>query len=109
MSAGVVRRRHAGETAPVHCPLCAARIEDSRTRCAACPAGIACESICCPRCGYRFVDRSLTFDFFRGLILRIRSGIGRDGGGIGGAGGGRSGARGVASGNDRTGREDERP
>ncbi|HZI93043.1 MAG TPA: hypothetical protein VFE84_02265 [Patescibacteria group bacterium] len=46
------------------CPLCGAMVTEDQAACGACPVSKVtgraqgCGVLCCPRCGYRFVERS---------------------------------------------------
>jgi hypothetical protein len=43
------------------CPMCGARVSQDQTACGGCPMsrfGHDCTVLCCPRCGYQFVERS---------------------------------------------------
>jgi hypothetical protein len=52
-AAAVATRTH-------RCPLCTHAFDDGREKCSACPMHTGCATICCPNCGYSFVDRSAT-------------------------------------------------
>lgn len=67
------------------CPLCGWGFSEAEGAgsCGRCPLGAHCETICCPRCGYSFVERSATLGLLsrmahstRGLIHRLRRGAG---------------------------------
>lgn len=68
-------------TAPEHdCPLCGLHFAEGAVHCGGCPLNASCGTICCPRCGYEYVDRSATVDLFhrglhvmRGWLRRMRS------------------------------------
>lgn len=49
----------------VSCPLCGARFEAQAACVAGCPMSRYCSTLCCPACGYRFVDES------RSLLARV--------------------------------------
>lgn len=62
------------------CPLCGLTFTGAQGAgsCMGCPLGAHCETICCPRCGYSFVERSATLGFLnrmfhstRGLFHRL--------------------------------------
>jgi NMD protein affecting ribosome stability and mRNA decay len=46
------------------CPLCGARVSEDGSVCEGCPVAMVthaprhCGVLCCPRCGYQFVERS---------------------------------------------------
>lgn len=50
--------------------MCAAPAADMREACGGCPLARGCAAVCCPRCGYQFVERSATID----LLLRMWGG-----------------------------------
>ena len=54
------------------CPLCGAKASFGSSACAVCPLGSRCEVLCCPNCGYEFVEKSVVYDFFQGLFRRLR-------------------------------------
>jgi hypothetical protein len=65
---------------PRICPLCGARASFGSSSCAVCPMGSRCDVLCCPNCGYEFVEKSVVYDFLQGLFRRLRkrlSGTGR--------------------------------
>jgi hypothetical protein len=45
-------------TGTIACPLCGTLVEPGRDACRSCPVGPNCTVLCCPGCGYRFVERS---------------------------------------------------
>ena len=60
-----------GPAAPHHdCPLCGCDFEEGAAHCGGCPLNQACGTVCCPRCGYEFVDRSATVDWLRRMARR---------------------------------------
>ena len=61
----------AGNDAPLSCPFCGAAVSSVTTSCTSCPMNTGCGSLCCPRCGYRFVERSAVWDGVAGLLRRI--------------------------------------
>jgi uncharacterized C2H2 Zn-finger protein len=43
----------------LRCPLCGQRFaRDEAKKCSACPVRGGCKLLCCPRCGYGFVEES---------------------------------------------------
>ena len=68
--------------APQICPMCGAAVGAGAEACESCPISSGCEVLCCPRCGYRFVERSVIWEFFRSLASRFsgRRASGRTGG-----------------------------
>ena len=42
------------------CPLCGLHFAEGAAHCGGCPMNAACKTICCPRCGYEYVDHSAT-------------------------------------------------
>ncbi len=62
-----------GRSAPVHrCPLCGGRFAEEE-HCSICPMTSYCHTLCCPNCGYSFVERSSVIDFSRRVVAGIRS------------------------------------
>jgi hypothetical protein len=58
------------------CPLCGNRFEEGEnTACSACPMGKECGTICCPNCGYQFVERSWIVDTWRSFRQAVISGV----------------------------------
>jgi len=57
---------------PVTCPLCGTRFDRSAGCTSACPMSSHCITLCCPDCGYRFVDehRSMLARFIERLLPR---------------------------------------
>lgn len=49
------------------CPICGERVEEGGAACGACPMGRGCGLLCCPRCGYRFAERSASWDLLSRL------------------------------------------
>jgi len=60
---------------PRTCPLCGAKASFGSSSCAVCPMGSRCEVLCCPNCGYEFVEKSVVYDFFQALFRRLRRGL----------------------------------
>ena len=54
------------------CPLCQHRFEQAEAGCSRCPLSTNCHVICCPNCGYQFVEHSSIVEFFRRLTARWR-------------------------------------
>ncbi len=56
------------------CPLCGGRIKDSseNEHCPTCPVAKHCKILCCPNCGYEFVEDSALVSGVAGLIRRLR-------------------------------------
>lgn len=59
---------------PRVCPLCGKSIETSsdREHCPSCPVAKQCKILCCPHCGYEFVEDSALVSGLTGLIRRLR-------------------------------------
>jgi Fe2+ transport system protein B len=58
------------------CPLCSFRFTSREQSCLpVCPLSSGCMSVCCPRCGYHFVDeeRSWVIRGLRQLLQKVRS------------------------------------
>jgi hypothetical protein len=53
------------------CPLCGSLVEEGASPCDGCPIAHGCGVLCCPRCGYRCVERSWTLDLLSGLLRRL--------------------------------------
>ncbi|HET9480648.1 MAG TPA: hypothetical protein VFP98_02740 [Candidatus Polarisedimenticolia bacterium] len=66
--------RAVGGDIPAICPLCGASVGSGAADCAACPLAHGCSTLCCPRCGYRFVERSATLEFLARVWRRARPG-----------------------------------
>lgn len=49
------------------CPLCQHKFE-GRTACHGCGMMAGCQLICCPQCGYEFVESSKTVSFFKEML-----------------------------------------
>jgi hypothetical protein len=54
------------------CPMCAAPAADMHEACAGCPLARGCTVMCCPRCGYQFVERSATIHLLLTLWGSVR-------------------------------------
>jgi hypothetical protein len=81
--APVLRREPA--TAVEHrCPLCGGTFAEE-THCGVCPMTSYCRTLCCPNCGYSFVESSSVVDLVRRVVARLRG----EGKGDRGTGGGR--------------------
>jgi hypothetical protein len=64
----------ASAAAPRVCPLCGGKIKDSseNEHCPSCPVAKHCKILCCPHCGYEFVEDSAIVSGITGLIRRLR-------------------------------------
>ena len=72
MNAGTAAGRLEPPTALEHrCPLCGAGFAEEE-HCSSCPMTSYCHTLCCPNCGYSFVERSSIVDFVRRLARRWR-------------------------------------
>ncbi len=60
------------------CPLCGLKFRQGVEHCVACPARSACEVVCCPRCGYQFVERSALIEWIERWWHRLRRAAGKD-------------------------------
>jgi predicted Zn-ribbon and HTH transcriptional regulator len=52
------------------CSLCGYEFNKDqmeKTKCSACPEFMGCELLCCPNCGYRFVEESKIVNILRRL------------------------------------------
>ena len=49
------------------CGLCGLRFTHGDRVCAACPIGVGCDLVRCPRCGYQFPRGSRTVEWLRRL------------------------------------------
>ena len=59
----------------INCPLCGyAFSREESDRCAVCPVNRNCGLICCPGCGYRFVEDSWIVGKWRDLKCMFKSG-----------------------------------
>lgn len=59
-------------TAVLHrCPLCGGTFAEEQ-HCAICPMTRYCHTLCCPNCGYSYVERSSLVDLVRHLVARLR-------------------------------------
>jgi len=55
------------------CPLCGGAVPTDRSRCAGrCPMAGACRILCCPHCGYGFVEDSTVATGIGRLMQRLR-------------------------------------
>jgi len=80
VNAGAEAPRLEPPTAVDHrCPLCGAGFAETQ-HCSACPMTAYCHTLCCPNCGYSFVERSSLVDFVRRLARSWRGRPGRGGG-----------------------------
>jgi hypothetical protein len=61
------------------CPLCGGKIKDAseNEHCPSCPVAKHCKILCCPHCGYEFVEDSALVSGLTGLFRRLRGRIGR--------------------------------
>jgi hypothetical protein len=69
VSAAPVLRREPETAADHRCPLCGGGFAEQH-HCSVCPLSARCHILCCPHCGYSFVERSGVVDFFRRLFRR---------------------------------------
>lgn len=51
------------------CPLCGGTFAEEQ-HCSVCPLATHCHILCCPHCGYSFVEKSGLVDFVRRLLGR---------------------------------------
>lgn len=57
------------------CPLCGNHFdEEDSGACVACPLNRNCGTICCPNCGYQFIERSWLVDRWRAFKHTLTSG-----------------------------------
>ena len=55
------------------CPLCGYRFAQGVEVCGSCGIGAGgCETVGCPHCGYAFPTGSVTVNWFRRLVRRLR-------------------------------------
>ena len=55
------------------CPLCGGTIPADRSRCGGgCPMAMNCRILCCPHCGYGFVEDSIVITGIGRLMRRLR-------------------------------------
>ena len=55
------------------CPLCAGEVRADRDSCrGGCPLARRCRILCCPRCGYEFVEDSAIVSGIGRLFRRLR-------------------------------------
>ncbi|MFQ5877401.1 MAG: hypothetical protein ACE5JH_06900 [Acidobacteriota bacterium] len=52
-----------------HCPLCGGSFAQEE-HCSICPMTAYCNTLCCPHCGYAYVERSSVVDLIRRLFGR---------------------------------------
>ena len=52
--------------------MCAAPAAQMHEACAGCPLAKGCTVLCCPRCGYQFIERSATINLLVSLWARAR-------------------------------------
>lgn len=65
--------REKTEAATTSCPLCGRPVPLDRGTCAsACPLARGCRILCCPSCGYEFVEHSALAAGFGRLVRLIR-------------------------------------
>ena len=51
------------------CPLCGNKFDQAEMACHhGCPFNTACNIICCPNCGYEWVEESATVNLFRKIF-----------------------------------------
>lgn len=64
----------ARQTSRAHkCPLCGGEVSADRSRCAGgCPMAKNCRILCCPHCGYGFVEDSIVAAGIGQLVRRLR-------------------------------------
>ena len=64
-----------GSDAPpvVSCPLCGGRFPGRASCPSGCPMARSCRTLCCPHCGYRFVQDSAVVDLVRRVFRRRAS------------------------------------
>lgn len=59
------------------CPLCGEVFSSDRSHCASgCPMAANCRVLCCPACGYQFVEDSLVISGAERFLRWIRRGRG---------------------------------
>jgi hypothetical protein len=66
----VICRREPPNAMEHGCPLCGGRFANEQ-HCSVCPMTNYCHILCCPNCGYTFVERSSLIDFARRIVARI--------------------------------------
>jgi hypothetical protein len=67
------------------CPLCGHRFDEGAlSACSSCPMSRECATICCPNCGYQFVEHSWIVEKIRALKEVIVEGASGRKGGING-------------------------
>jgi len=72
---GSVDRRDPARLSSIirRCPMCGCDFDESEhAGCTACPLNRHCRVLCCPRCGYEFVEESWLVDRWRDLTGRLR-------------------------------------
>ena len=81
MSAGVqaAARREPASAIMHRCPLCGGTFAEEQ-HCSVCPMTRYCHTLCCPNCGYSFVERSSLVELVRHLVARLRRPAPRGGG-----------------------------
>lgn len=75
-------RTEPGSALDHRCPLCGGTFAEEN-HCNVCPMNTHCHILCCPHCGYSFVERSSLVDWVRGMVARWRGGGGGKGVGRG--------------------------
>ena len=64
--------RREPETGVDHrCPLCGGTFAEE-AHCSVCPMSRHCQILCCPHCGYSFVETSTVVTLFRRALRRLR-------------------------------------
>ncbi len=80
MSAAPVPVPRGAQAARHRCPLCGGTFAQEQ-HCSICPMTDYCHTLCCPNCGYTFVERSSVIDGTRRIAGWLRRAIGRRSGG----------------------------
>ena len=53
------------------CPLCGFKFEKSAiVKCASCPVNCGKGTLCCPHCGYKYIEKSSTLELLKKIIKR---------------------------------------
>ncbi|MEE9291710.1 MAG: hypothetical protein V3U83_02155 [Acidobacteriota bacterium] len=72
MSAGQATVPERTPIAAIHrCPLCGGRFAQEE-HCSICPMTAYCHTVCCPNCGYSFVERSSLLDLSSRITAWVR-------------------------------------
>ena len=50
------------------CPLCSYSFKVGEAKCGACPMSKGCKIICCPHCGYQWVEESKAVNLIKKLM-----------------------------------------